>query len=630
MPPPRPSGFALALCCACALALGACERFDDPTLAEVFDAASAEGPPERPEVPFEPTRNLLWGDLHVHTSHSYDAFVTGNRTLPEDAYTYMKGGAIEHALGYPVRATRPLDFGAVTDHAEYLGVAGHVMGGGEAESEALRAAIRSGNPSRVTANYLHTIAKWMATREIREENFGVEGLEHLSRSAWKDIVETAERHNDPGRFTTFIGYEWSSMPEERNLHRNVIYAGREVPGFPVSSRDSENPEDLWRALDGQRAAGMRMLSIPHNSNVSDGRMFESTDFSGEPLDAEYAELRSRNEPLVEIFQIKGSSETHPSLSPEDEFAGFELMDTVMSAEAPPSRPAGSYARDALRTGLEFSHRSGFNPYRFGVIGSSDSHNSSSSVEEDNYHGKMPAVDGTPAQRLGIASLLPWDRMPSRVYGAAGLVAAWAEANTRESIFGALERKETFATSGPRISLRFFAGWDYPEDLLDTEWLETAYRDGVPMGGTLDARGKASPVFAVAALKDPLGANLDRVQIVKLWSDANGRGHERIYDVAASGDRPVPGSGRPLADVGNTVDAAQASYTNTIGAAQLSALWTDPEFDPSQHALYYARAIEIPTPRHTTYAAKLLGVEAPEPAAIRERAVSSAIWIRPAP
>lgn len=612
-----------------ALATLACGSFEDATLDVAFDPATAEAPPERPIVAVDANRNLLWGDLHVHTGLSYDAFTMGTRALPDDAYTYMKGGTIEHALGYPIRARRPLDFGAVTDHVEYLGVPRHLSQGGAEENQALRDALRSGSRLRVTWNFARITMSRMSSRESREENFGLPGLEDVSRAAWQEILAAAARHDDPGRFTTFVGYEWSSMPDERNLHRNVIYASEEVPAYPFSSLDSENPEDLWRALDAQRADGMRVLAIPHNSNVSDGRMFESETFDGAPLDAAYAETRTRNEPLVEIFQIKGTSETHPSLSPNDAFADFEIMDTVMSPESPPSQPKGSYARDALRTGLEFAHREGWNPYRFGVIGSSDSHNASSSVEEDNYHGKLPLMDGSPAQRVGTAWLFGYERLPMRVYGAAGLVAVWAEANTRASIFAAMERKETFASSGPRISVRFFAGWEYPEDLLaEGDWLDVAYAGGVPMGGTLASRSGGSPVFVVAAHKDPVGANLDRVQIVKAWIDEQGESHEQVFDVAASGDRLQRASGGALPPVGDTVDVDAARYTNSIGASELSVVWRDSEFDPTHRAFYYARVIEIPTPRHSTYAAAFLGVDAPEPTTIQERAVTSAIWVQP--
>lgn len=610
------------------MALAACGEFDDPTLEQKFDAASAKPPPVRDAVEPSPTRNLLWGDLHIHTALSYDAFTMGVRGTPDDAYTYMKGGTIEHALGYPIRASRPLDFGAVTDHAEYLGVPRHLANGGEEELAALREAIGSGSALRATWHFFRVVNSQMASRELREETFGVPGLEKVSLAAWREIVDAAARHNDPGRFTSFVAYEWSSMPNERNLHRNVVYESMAVPDYPFSSRDSDNPEDLWAELDRQRASGMNALAIPHNGNVSDGRMWESNTFAGKPLTAAYAEARSRNEPIAEIFQIKGTSETHPTLSPDDEFADFEIMDTVMTAAAPPSEPKGSYARDALRTGLEFAHREGWNPFRFGAIGSSDSHNASSSVEEDNYHGKLPLMDGTPAQRIGAASLVPYDRLPSRVYGAAGLVAVWAESNTRTSIFGAMNRKETYATSGPRMSVRFFAGFDYPTTPLDGEWLQAAYSGGVPMGGELEAASDMSPVFIVAAAKDPIGANLDRVQIIKAWVDSDGTSHERIFDVAASDGRLDRAGKASVAPVGNTVNVATASYENSIGAAELSTVWQDPTYDATQHALYYARVIEIPTPRHTTYAAALLDVDAPTPTTIQERAITSAIWVRP--
>lgn len=375
---------------------------------------------------------------------------------------------------------------------------------------------------------------------------------------------------------------------------------------------------------------MDVIAIPHNGNVSNGKMYGALDFNGEPFDDRYAEKRLRNEPISEIFQIKGSSETHPLLSPDDEFAGFELFDQRLRAGGGINEPMGGYTREALKTGIAMAAQGRVNPYRIGVIGSSDSHNGTTPVEEHKAHGKMPMLDGSPTVRLRNRLLVPDGMARGSDWSAQGLAAVWATANTRESIFNALRSRETYATSGPRIALRFFAGWQYPDNLLQqSDMLDIAYRDGVPMGGELLADGSGqSPVFVVWADKDASGANLDRIQIIKSWVDSAGQSHEQIYNVAASDGREPDPQGR-LQAVGNTVDVENARYENSIGTQSLSSLWRDPDFDPAQRALYYARVIEIPTPRWNSYDAALLKQTVEAPGYLQERAVSSAIWIVPA-
>ncbi len=603
--------------------LVACSPVEDPSLFPRFDPATAVQPPEKESTEFNPRRNLYWGDLHIHTSYSTDAYTNGVRATPDDAYTFVKGGEIEHAAGYGIRLQRPLDFAAVTDHSEYLGV--------------LRATgpdlplNRRGLRDRLLhdGRLQNTLLVVQSMLGFDLENAIVPGWEDITRRAWREIVATAQRHNDPGRFTTFIGYEWTSMPEERNLHRNVIYRGSKVPDIPFSSVDSEDPRDLWAALEKQRSLGMESFAIPHNGNVSDGRMYDQVMFDGVAMNGDYAARRMRNEPISEMFQVKGSSETHPLLSDEDEFAGFELYDTLLAQSQADSSVGGSYIRDALRTGLEMSHSEGFNPYRFGVIGSSDGHNASAPVEENNYHGKLPLLDGSAALRMGKANLYP-DGMPGGArWSAAGLAAVWAQENTRASLYDAMRRRETYATSGPRITVRFFGGWNYAPDLVEqAEWIDTAQRGGVPMGGDLPTPQGAAPSFAVWAIRDPESGNLDRIQMIKGWLDTTGKSREKVFDIAWSDERAIDAGTGKLPPVGNTVDAAKANYSNSIGAAQLATVWTDPEFDPEQEAFYYARVLEIPTPRWTTYDALKLGMKPPQPTSLQERAVTSAIWYQP--
>ena len=606
-----------------ALAVVACGPIEDPTLHPAYDPATAAIPPTKQRTQRSSERSVFFGDLHIHTGLSTDAFIFGVRKLPDDAYRFAQGGAIEHAAGYEIRLSRPLDFAAVTDHSEFLGAARVTYTDLPLQRKSLRDRLLEDGPISLTMMFFESVR---ALTSDQPQPHG--GAEETAKDTWRGIIDSAERNYQPGIFTTFVGYEWTSFVDDSNLHRCVIYRGTAVPELPFSAADSPNPEDLWRVLSEQNTNGMPVIAIPHNGNLSDGRMYEAVTFAGEPLTSEYARIRNEMEPVSEIFQVKGSSETHPLLSGEDDFAGFEIYDTTLSVSGAASAPAGSYARDALRTGLELSRSRGFNPYRFGMIGSSDGHNASSPVDEDRYHGKLPVLDGSAAIRLGEAYLLPKSQNRGGQWSAAGLAAVWAEENTRESIFDAMRRRETYATSGTWIRLRMFGGWELPTDLFErADGIALAYASGVPMGGSLAGRpaDAQSPSLAVQALKDPMGANLDRIQIVKAWVDGAGASHERIYEVAASGGRrPDPATGK-LAAVGSTVDVSKPSYDNSIGTAQLAVVWRDPDFDPEVAALYYARVIEIPTPRWSTYDAVALGIPPPEPTSLQERAVTSAIW-----
>ena len=592
-------------------------RVDDPGLEPAFDQDAASPPPRSTASLPNPQRTAFFGDLHVHTSFSTDAYIFGVRTLPEDAYIFAKGGTIEHGAGYPIRLSQPLDFLAVTDHAEYLGTARAASPDIPTSRKQLRALLKTGNRFEFTKYWLQSVIA------LTGKGFGFVGANpEVEASAWSETIAAAERHNDPGFFTAFIGYEWSSL----GIHRNVVYGSGEVAARPFSSIDSNQPQDLWRELESQNEAGQSVIAIPHNMNESGGRMYPADAIEELVWTSEEAMLRRRIEPVSEIYQIKGTSETHPKLSPRDPFADFEIVDLPGYRGGKPGA-GGAYARDALRTGLEIFAAKGWNPYVFGFVGSTDSHNASSPVEENKHHGKLPLLDGSAAIRSGEAILLPRSQTPGGTWGGGGLAGIWAEENTRSSLFSALRRRETFATSGPRIAVRLFGGWG-----LEARWLEEnnpaarAYAAGVPMGADLPPReNDAAPRFLLWALKDPAAAHLDRLQIIKGWVDASGESFERVYDLAASGGREIDPASGFYPPVGSTVDIADASYTNTIGSTTLKAYWIDPDFDPTQSAFYYARVLEIPTPRMSTYDAKTLGIDAPEPATIQERAATSAIF-----
>lgn len=626
----------LGVSAALVITLSACSKVDAPTLVSRTDLVDLPDKTAPEAVAYTETRQALFGDLHIHTGLSTDAYILGVRSEPNDVYRFAKGKVIEHGAGYPIQIARPLDFAAVTDHAEYLGQARQANLDIPLNRTSLSELLNTESLWAITQSWFNS------SNQIRLNGFspGGEAInKQVNRDAWQLTIDAAEHHYQPGLFTTFIGYEWSGNAGDitAHLHRNVIYRTDQVSNLPFSSVDGEQPEDLWRFLDAEQKLGREAMAIPHNGNFSRGYMYASQDSDGKPLTAEYAELRSRLEPISEILQIKGSSETHPILSSEDEFADFELLgESLFTQSELPTSYKGSYMRDALRTGMEFSHSEGFNPYKFGVIGASDSHNASSPSEEDNYTGKLPMLDGSAGLRTGESLLVPDGINPVTRWSSGGLAGVWAKANTREAIFDAMRRKETFATSGPRILVRFFAGWDFDEDSLSNpNIVNHAYANGVAMGANLNAamastlKGEPkSPGFIIMANKDPLGANLDRVQVIKAWVDDAGLSHETVFDVAAADQRQVDPATGKLPAVGNTVDVADASYSNSIGGTAMNVFWKDPTFNPALQAFYYLRVLEIPTPRWSTFDAKKLGVKPMAPAFIQERAITSAIWYKP--
>lgn len=576
-----------------------------------------------------PERHAYFGEQHVHTSWSFDAYIFGNHvTGPADAYKYAKGEPIKHPLGYDVKITTPLDWMGVTDHSEYAGV---VRLSNDPESPISKLPIASQLQVHDAAD-IQRIYLWLGTSMI--EMKPVEALiqPDISDTVWKANNAAADAANEPGKFTAFCSYEWTSNPDFRNMHRNVYFKDcAKVPDRPFSSLQSQAPEDLWAWMDEQRAAGNELLAISHNANLSGGLMFPTeVDFKGRPIDQAWADSRDRNERLTEIKQIKGQSETHPLLSPNDEFANFEVLNYLLGdPQGQFITIGGSYIRQALKDGLAMQGAEGFNPFKTGVVGGSDSHNTAVPYRQDNFFGGHARLDGTIKERMAGHNFAGLD---VRFENPAGLTGIWAEENTRASLFDAMQRKETFATSGPRITIRMFGGWDYAPDLTGgADWVQAAYTGGVPMGGDLQPRaGEKAPTFAVSAVKDPTSGNLDRIQIVKGWAK-DGQSFEKVYDVVWAGDRePDPVTGKVPA-IGSTVDIANASYTNDIGTVELLGTWTDSDFDPSLDAFYYARALEIPTPRWTTIQAKELGIAPPEMVAstVQERAWSSPIWYTPA-
>ncbi len=626
----------LMTCVAASALLGACTATSD----DAGESTEALAPGETAGSEANPNRNVYFGDLHIHTRNSFDAYIFNVRTTPDDAYKFGKGETVQHPAGYDIKLEGPpLDFMAVTDHAAYLGhlpamdTEGHPLAQLDIAKDMF-----STDQDKILAAF-QLIGGSIRSGEKIDEAFDPE----VTKSVWGETIAAADKYYQPGKFTTFAAYEYTAVRVTRgeesgfaggNLHRNVVFEGS-APELPFSTLDSTNPEDLWDWMDEQREAGHESIAMPHNSNVSDGEMFKLETYDGQPLTTAYADQRMRNEPIVEMTQVKGTSETHPALSPNDEWADFGIYEYLLSSDVKSKTDTGDYVRQALAEGLRLTQEIGTNPFQFGLIGSSDTHVVGGSFDEKNFWSKVGILDASPEQRGSVppGGAKSWEGVKldpnadlwfSR-WGASGFAAVWAEENTRESIFAAMRRKETYATTGTRIKLRFFGGFGFNEAMLDDpDMVSRAYAEGVPMGG--DLIGSDAPSFIVWAMRDAMSAPLQRLQVIKVWVDG-GETMEKVFDVACS-DGGTPDANFRCPDNGAKVDLSDCSISQDKGAPELKTVWRDPEHQAGQRASYYVRVLENPVCRWSTWDAMRAGVPPnPKlPKTIQERAWSSPIWL----
>jgi len=592
-------------------------------------SADSAGEPGRDSGKANPLKNVYFGEQHMHTRNSFDAFTLSVSATWEDAYRFGRGEEVKlSTTGEKMKRRTPYDFVAITDHSEYYGVLWQLLDPKNplSTSDFAKELAKMRTDPKAAGPAVQKLILTLVNNDPMKEYVTPE----LRQGRWQDFIKTADKFNDPGKFTTLYAYEWTSIPGGRNMHRNVFFKNKPA-AVPFSSFDSIHPEDLWTYLEIQRGQGIDVFAVPHNSNVSDGWMFSENKFMGGPMDARYAKRQQANEPVFEMHQTKGNSEAHPWLSPNDEFADFEPFPSLISLGSPSAIKGGFY-RQGLITGMQLETRLGHNPYKMGAVAGADVHSGYQGNEEWDWKGAHGMLDDTPQKRLNPTPNASGET--GYAVSSAGTTAVWATENTREGIFDGIVSKETYGTTGTLIKLRFFGGWKYSKKLVgDKKFVEKAYKGGVPMGQDLPKKKGKAPIFAVWALKDPESGNLDRIQIVKVWTDArNGMPREKIYDVAWSDmdkRKPDAKTGK-LPPVGNTVDIKKATYTNDIGDSQMSVVWKDPDFDPAIKAAYYVRVLEIPTPRWSTYDAVKLGVDPPTgvPATIQERAYSSPIWYTP--